>query len=96
MEFAGRVQYAKATLRSNLSGNTNLVKIPLTAEQLLAWKEYIEQCAKDFIAGRADVNPREQSKTCERCGLQSLCRVQELRSQTEDGDDPEGEEAGNE
>ena len=91
MEFAGRVRDAKATLRSNLSGNTKLVRVPLTVEQRHAWKEYIEQCAEDFIAGRADVNPRQYPDTCKYCGLQALCRIQELRGQTENGDDSEGE-----
>jgi probable DNA repair protein len=91
MEFAGRVRDSKATLRSDLRGNTDLVKIPLTVEQRHAWKEYIEQCAEDFIAGRADVNPRQYPDTCKHCRLQALCRIQELRDQTENGDDPEGE-----
>jgi hypothetical protein len=57
------------------------------------WKEYIEQLAKDFLAGRAEVNPREYPKTCEQCGLQTLCRILEIRAQmeseegSEEGDD---------
>ena len=50
-----------------------------TAEQLIDWKECIEQLARDFLAGRADVNPRDPPKTCERCDLQTLCRIQENR-----------------
>ena len=41
----------------------------------------IEQLAGDFLAGRAEVNPREYPKTCERCGLQTLCRIQESENQ---------------
>ena len=33
-EFAGKVRDAKATLRSKISGNSNLVRKPLTSEQL--------------------------------------------------------------
>ena len=95
-EFAGRVRDAKATLLPGLRGNTNLVKIPLTAEQIIDWKKYIEQCATDFVAGRADVNPRDYPNTCKNCGLQSLCRIQEQEVQKDAGDDSEGEEAANE
>ncbi len=96
MEFTGRVRDAKATLLPGLRGNTNLVKIPLTAEQLIDWKKYIEQCATDFVAGRADVNPRDYPDTCKHCGLQTLCRIQEHDGQVGAGDDSEGEEAANE
>ncbi len=76
-EFSGKVRDAKATLRANLRGNTNLVKKPLDSEQLSAWKQYIEEIALDFLAGRAVVNPRDYPETCERCGLQVICRVSE-------------------
>jgi ATP-dependent helicase/nuclease subunit B len=76
-EFAGKVRDAKATLRADLRGNTNLVKKPLDSEQLSAWKQYIEELAMDFLAGRAVVNPRDYPETCERCGLQVACRVSE-------------------
>jgi probable DNA repair protein len=77
VEFAGRLRDAKATLRSDLRSTTNLVKLPLTAEQISAWKNYIADRAKDFLAGRAAPNPREYPDTCDRCGLHALCRIQE-------------------
>ena len=76
-EFSGKVRDAKATLRPDLRGNSNLVKKPLDSEQLSAWKQYIEELALDFLAGRAAVNPRNYPETCERCGLQVVCRVSE-------------------
>ena len=76
-DFTGKVRDAKATLRNKVSGNSNLVRKPLTSEQLSAWKQSIEELALDFLAGRAVVNPRAYPDTCECCGLQSLCRVQE-------------------
>jgi probable DNA repair protein len=82
-EFAGRAGDAKATLLASLSGGNSLVKNKLTAEQLIDWREAIEQLAKDFLAGRAEVDPREYPKTCERCGLQTLCRVQEAENQAQ-------------
>ena len=77
LEFTGKVRDAKATLRSKISGNSNLVKKPLTPDQLSAWKQYIEDLALAFLAGRAVVNPRAYPDTCDSCGLQALCRISE-------------------
>lgn len=96
MEFAGRVFDAKATLLSGLRGNTNLVKNPLTFETLFAWKENIQQIAKDFVAGYAEVSPREYPKTCERCGLQASCRIEEQEGPSSAPDVTEDEGAPNE
>jgi ATP-dependent helicase/nuclease subunit B len=89
--LVGKVRNAKATLRSKISGNSNLVKKPLTLDQLCAWKDCIEQLALDFLSGSAVVSPRDYPETCERCGLQPLCRIQE--NQPQFGEDS-GEEAG--
>ncbi len=75
--FAGRIGNAKATLLPNLGNGTSLVKDALTAEQLIDWRQSIEQLARDFLAGKAQVDPRDAPKTCERCGLQTLCRIHE-------------------
>ena len=66
------------------------MKEPLTLEQRSQWRNEIEQLARDFLAGRADVDPREYPKTCERCGLYTLCRVRER----DDAFEPEDEENG--
>ncbi len=79
VEFTGLVRDARATLRSELRGNTNLVKKPLTSERLLAWRENIEELALDFFSGSAIADPREYPETCKNCGLQALCRIQENR-----------------
>ena len=96
MEFAGRVTDARTTLRRELRGNTNLVKCPLSLGQLLDWKTYIEKMARQFLAGRADVDPRKYPETCERCGLQSLCRIQEIEGGFNAGADSEDEGSANE
>ncbi len=75
--FVGRMFDAKGMLLRTLSGNSALAKDKLTSQQLAEWKQYIEQLARDFVAGRAEVNPREYPKTCERCGLQAVCRINE-------------------
>jgi ATP-dependent helicase/nuclease subunit B len=63
------------------------VKDALTAELLMDWRENIEQLARDFIAGRAEVDPREYPLTCKRCGLQTICRIQEHEPGTDDDTD---------
>ena len=92
--FAGRVGDAKATLIPNLSGNNSLVKNSLTAEQIIDWREAIEQLARDFIVGRAEVDPRDDPKTCVHCGLETLCRISENRIQLDSEED--GAEVDNE
>ena len=88
-EFAGRVGDAKTTLLADLGAHSSLMKNRLTAELLIDWRAYIEQLARDFVAGRAEVDPRDYPKTCDRCGLQTLCRILEndgrLGPEGEDG-----------
>lgn len=93
MGFKGRVKKAKETLRSDLKSLNALVKTPLSDADLTAWREYIEAMARDFLAGRAQTDPREYPKTCERCGLMGLCRIQENPPQAEDDNDDEEAEA---
>jgi ATP-dependent helicase/DNAse subunit B len=94
-EFLGRVKDARATLISGLSANTALVKQPLTDDEMRVWRAYIEEIARDFVAGRAAVDPRDYPKTCERCSLQALCRIQDNPPQTDDenGDTEEAADA---
>ncbi|HXR40450.1 MAG TPA: PD-(D/E)XK nuclease family protein [Terracidiphilus sp.] len=91
--FAGRVGDAAATLHPDLTQRSSLVSEPLSAEMLIAWKDAIEQLAEDFLAGKAEVDPREYPKTCERCGLQTLCRIQENHI-APDADEDSGDEEG--
>jgi probable DNA repair protein len=94
VQFAGRVENAKETLRPKTSGNSNLVKKPLTLEQMNLWKEYIEKCAKNYMAGHAAVDPRDYPDTCKDCALKSMCRIEELQEQlgTSTGDAEGGDE----
>ncbi len=59
-----------------LGRGTALVKRPLTPDQL-GIGSYIEQLARDFFAGRADLDPRDYPKTCDACGLHAICRIHE-------------------
>jgi len=82
-EFVGRAVDAKGTLRTDLQRNTGLARKPLTPAQLQDWKSAIEQLARDFLAGRADVDPRDYPKTCDECGLHAICRIHENRTEPE-------------
>jgi ATP-dependent helicase/nuclease subunit B len=76
-KFLGRVRDAAATLRLGLSGRDGLVRNPLTSRQLNDWRERIERLGQDFLAGRADVDPKEPGKTCKTCHLHAVCRIYE-------------------
>jgi probable DNA repair protein len=78
--FAGHVGDAKATLLPTLSSSNGLMKSPFSAEMLIDWKENIEQLARDFLSGHAEVDPSDYPKTCQYCGLESLCRIAENRA----------------
>lgn len=76
-EFAGRLRNARETLLPDLNNARDLARKPLTDDQVQAWRDAISQLARDFLAGRATVTPREYPQTCEQCRLQALCRIQE-------------------
>jgi probable DNA repair protein len=88
--FAGSVADARRTLLANLPATSSMVKDPFTVEKLLDWRDSIEQLARDFLSGKAEVDPCDYPRTCERCGLQSLCRIQEHRAAVE-AEDENGE-----
>jgi ATP-dependent helicase/nuclease subunit B len=90
-EFAGSVGAPAVTLFAGLKNTSSLAKNLMSLEQLLGWRDYIEQLARDFLAGRADVDPRDPPSTCKRCGLQTLCRIHETKLAFEDdGEGPDG------
>jgi ATP-dependent helicase/DNAse subunit B len=94
--FAGRVFDAKATLLPNIPAKSGLARNSFSIEKLIDWREYIEQLARSFVDGRAEVDPREYPSTCERCGLHTLCRVHENQGALEGEEDANGEEAADE
>jgi probable DNA repair protein len=91
--FAGHIGDAKATLHADLSNASPLVRNKFSAEMLIDWRDYIEQLANNFLSGRAEVDPREYPKTCEYCGLQTLCRVAEKRALFDPDEDSGEDEA---
>ena len=79
MNFAGLIKDARTTIDATLRGTSSLVKDRLDDATIENWKREIEMLACDFLAGRADVNPRDSPNNCDRCGLEALCRIQEHR-----------------
>jgi ATP-dependent helicase/DNAse subunit B len=96
--FTGRVFAPTTNLLPSLKNTSALAKNLLTAEDLIDWRDAIEQLAHDFLDGRAEVDPRDYPETCDRCGLQSLCRIQEnrLALQADEEDDAAESEAADE
>jgi len=90
MCFAGRVGDAVATLLPSC-GRTALAKNPMTAKELEDWEKQIEKLARDFLEGEAMVDPIDPAKTCERCGLDALCRISEREFVIADEADAETE-----
>ncbi len=93
-KFAGRVGNAADTLFAGLKGTSPLVKNKLTSEQLDDWRDCIQQLARDFLAGKAEVDPRDPPKTCERCGCKpsAAFRSATRNSKTIDEDEEDGDE----
>jgi ATP-dependent helicase/nuclease subunit B len=95
-EFAGRIFQPAETLFGGLKASNALVKNWLTLEQLSAWREYIERLAQDFVAGRAEADPRDYPTTCEHCELPVLCRIHETREPIGAGDETGDEDTADE
>lgn len=75
--FLGRVAKPRETLLTELSSNSALVRRKLTTQEESDWRNAIEELARNFLDGRAEVDPRDYPKTCQHCGLQAVCRIQE-------------------
>jgi probable DNA repair protein len=75
--FAGRALDPQATLLTSLSATSALVKARLTADLQDSWSETIKRLARDFLQGRAGVDPRDYPKTCQNCSLHAVCRIHE-------------------
>lgn len=73
--FTGRVSNPADKLGA-VSNIRSLQSNSLQPQQRDDWRKTIEELASDFLAGRADVDPRE-AKTCTRCGLHTVCRIAE-------------------
>ena len=87
LAFSGRVGAPEESLFAGLKNGTSLMRNALQGEHVDAWQEEIRRLAEDFLTGKAEVDPRDYPKTCEHCGLQALCRIQEHRMTGADEED---------
>ena len=93
LSFAGQVGDPARTL-GGVKNLGTLSRSRFEAEHLIEWRKEILRLAGDYMDGRSDVDPRDPKATCDRCGLQTLCRIQEQaivvveeEEQPEDADD---------
>ncbi len=47
-------------------------------EMLEGWRAMLENLAREYLDGRADVSPKDYPTTCRDCDLGPLCRVKEI------------------
>lgn len=59
----------------NLAQTCNYVS---WSEVLANWRQTLEKLGQDFLAGKADVDPKQYPVTCTYCALKPLCRIDEL------------------
>ena len=60
----------------------------ITWDALLGeWRKTVHGLARDVVNGEADVDPKNGPKTCERCDLHPLCRVNEKLNLLEDNEE---------
>ena len=76
---------------TSLASTSALVKSSLTPELKDFWSENIERLARDFLHGRADVDPRDYPDTCKTCDLHAVCRIHENLLMLDDDDEDDEE-----
>jgi len=48
-------------------------------DMLEGWRTVLENLAREYLDGRADVSPKNYPQTCRDCDLGALCRVKEIK-----------------
>jgi len=75
------VELAEADIFRKASTKKQQEETLLWQQSRDSWPAIFEQLAKDFLAGRAEVEPIDQG-VCSYCELHSFCRVSQLREQS--------------
>lgn len=87
-EVAAKGISAEADMIPGLKAPDALAKLDLPDqwEQVLSfWRQTLEQLARDFVQGKAAVDPKHAVTTCQYCELHSLCRIRvNLADEVED------------
>ena len=89
---AGKCKFNDEALRSDIFGKRNDRKYGLFPQTLEAWEGELTALAQNFVAGRAEVDPKDQVKTCKYCDLGALCRVAEFAEPADDEDEDSGDD----
>jgi len=61
-------------------------------EMLEGWRLMLENLAREYLDGRADVSPKDYPQTCRECDLGPLCRVKEIMDRGPVADAEENDE----
>jgi ATP-dependent helicase/nuclease subunit B len=61
------------------------------SDLLALWRKRIDALASEFVSGRSDVSPRDDN-ACKHCGLESVCRIDEIGFAHEVDEDDVGDE----
>ncbi|MBI5427464.1 MAG: PD-(D/E)XK nuclease family protein, partial [Nitrospinae bacterium] len=56
---------------------------------LQRWNKQLTGLAEDFAAGKCAADPANANTTCKNCGLQTLCRIEEMKPASGDGGEKE-------
>lgn len=59
------------------------------SQLLVIWRQRINALAEEFVAGRSEVAPRD-ARACNYCGLEAVCRIDEIGFPGDDMSDEEG------
>jgi ATP-dependent helicase/nuclease subunit B len=68
-----------------------LTKNPYDDNMRQEWTAALVNLAEDFLHGEAQVDPKEQRKTCRFCAMPGLCRVAELNEALSEDESDTGE-----
>ena len=77
-----------ATLAASKNLSTQYAGWPALLD---SWRTVLEQLARDYLAGHAEVAPKRYPQTCAYCELGALCRVRELTERAASIDAEESE-----
>lgn len=88
-----KIDYSGLTGTSEFSQGLKPVnedeKIDYSWEELTEyWQQRVHYLAQEFNAGKNNVHPVNDEKSCQYCGLQALCRIQTLRDNIDSATDP--------
>jgi probable DNA repair protein len=58
--------------------------VPDWQARITGWRRVLEELARQFLSGAAQVNPKRFPQTCRNCDLPALCRIAERKTDAHD------------